>query len=411
MVTIALNQHGTRALQKMIEYVNTPEQVETVIGALSSEVVRMIQDLNGNHVIQKCLNHLSNTDAQFIFDAVGKSCVAVGTHRHGCCVIQRCIDHATGEQKMRLIAQIITAALPLVQDPFGNYVLQYIFDQNESTFSEPLCCAFLGKISMLSRQKFSSNVIEKCLRIAEADTKHKMIQEIINSPEFDKLADDPYANYVVQTAWDYADSPADENTLAEKVRPILARMRHKPYGRRFASRLAERDKKHGITTTPLEMSSSESTFSPGSFSSSHRGSMSQDTSNQSPAGMNNMMNPHYMAQMAQLGFGGGAQMPNIGFNNNQMSNIGYNEAQLANAGYGSGFNPGFGGAQDAPRFNNTMSPMNFYQPQQMQPQQMQQLALQQLQAQQYGQQQQQQGQGFNGNHGRGGQKRNGQGFY
>jgi hypothetical protein len=408
MVTIALNQHGTRALQKMIEYVNTPEQIDTVIGALSSEVVRMIQDLNGNHVIQKCLNHLSNTDAQFIFDAVGESCVAVGTHRHGCCVIQRCIDHATGDQKMRLIGQIIAAALPLVQDPFGNYVLQYIFDQNEPTFSEPLCCAFLGKLSMLSRQKFSSNVIEKCLRIAEADTKHKMIQEIINSPEFDKLADDPYANYVVQTAWDYADSPADENTLAEKVRPILNRMRHKPYGRRFASRLAERDKKHGITTTPLEMSSPESTFSPISFHSSHRGSMSQDTNNmQSPAGMNGMMNPLYMAQMAQLGFGG-AQMPqNIGFNN-QIPNVGYNEAQLANAGYGSGFNTGYGGAQDASRFNNTMSPMNFYQPQQMNPQQMQQLALQQLQAQQYGQRQQGQGQGFNN---RGGQKRNGQNFY
>jgi len=27
MVTIALNQHGTRALQKMIEFISTPEQV------------------------------------------------------------------------------------------------------------------------------------------------------------------------------------------------------------------------------------------------------------------------------------------------------------------------------------------------------------------------------------------------
>ena len=64
MVKIALNSHGTRALQKMIEFVSTPEQIQTVINALNGKVVELIQDLNGNHVIQKCLNRLSPDDAQ-----------------------------------------------------------------------------------------------------------------------------------------------------------------------------------------------------------------------------------------------------------------------------------------------------------------------------------------------------------
>ena len=64
MVKIALNSHGTRALQKMIEFVSTPEQIRTVINALNGQVVDLIQDLNGNHVIQKCLNRLSPNDAQ-----------------------------------------------------------------------------------------------------------------------------------------------------------------------------------------------------------------------------------------------------------------------------------------------------------------------------------------------------------
>ena len=99
MVRIALNQHGTRALQKMIEFVDTGQQVRLIIEALRFRVVELIQDLNGNHVIQKCLNKLTSADAQFIFDAVGNNCVDVGTHRHGCCVLQRCIDHASGHQK------------------------------------------------------------------------------------------------------------------------------------------------------------------------------------------------------------------------------------------------------------------------------------------------------------------------
>jgi len=225
----------------------TIDQIRTVIYALRNEVVRMIQDLNGNHVIQKCLNHLTNTDAQFIFDAVANNCVAVGTHRHGCCVIQRCIDHATGDQKQALIAAITRSAMPLIQDPFGNYVLQYILDQNEPRFSSPMCHMFIGKISALSRQKFSSNVVEKCLRIAEPSVRSIMIQEIVTSPDFERLADDPYSNYVVQTAWEYA-TLEDQKILCEKVRPLLYRMRHKPYGRRFQGRVTEMDRASPLRT-------------------------------------------------------------------------------------------------------------------------------------------------------------------
>ena len=64
MVEIALNPHGTRALQKMIEFISTREQIQIVIIALNDRVVELIQDLNGNHVIQKCLNRLSSEDAQ-----------------------------------------------------------------------------------------------------------------------------------------------------------------------------------------------------------------------------------------------------------------------------------------------------------------------------------------------------------
>lgn len=236
MVKIALNQHGTRALQKMIEFISTHEQIQTIIGALQDRVVELIQDLNGNHVIQKCLNRLSAEDAQFIFDAVGHNCVVVGTHRHGCCVLQRCIDHASGHQKAQLIAQITANAFSLVQDPFGNYVLQYIVDLQEVAFTNPLCYSFQGHIPLLSKQKFSSNVIEKCLRGAEPLVARMMIEEMLNSNELEKMLRDSFANYVVQTALDYAD-PETKSLLVEAIRPILPSIRQTPYGRRISSKI------------------------------------------------------------------------------------------------------------------------------------------------------------------------------
>ncbi|KAL7951035.1 putative RNA-binding protein [Trichoderma barbatum] len=238
MVRIALNQHGTRALQKMIEYVSTPQQVHLIIEALRFRVVELIQDLNGNHVIQKCLNKLTASDAQFIFDAVGNNCVEVGTHRHGCCVLQRCIDHATGQQKLWLIQRITEHARILVQDPFGNYVVQYIIDLNEPTFTEPIVASFQGCISQLSRHKFSSNVIEKCLRCAQAPSKDMIVEEILN--EMERFLRDSFANYVIQTALDFS-TPHQKYRLVEAIRPVLPQVRTTPYGRRIQAKIAAYD--------------------------------------------------------------------------------------------------------------------------------------------------------------------------
>ena len=240
MAQIALNQHGTRALQKMIESISTEEQTQLVIQALRYDVVQLIQDLNGNHVIQKCLNHLSPHDAQFIFDAVGANCVTVGTHRHGCCVLQRCVDHAANLQKGALVDQIIANAFSLVQDPFGNYVVQYILDLSEPCFTEPLCRSFAGNVGFLSKQKFSSNVIEKCIRCAGAETKRILISEIAPPFELEKLLRDSFANYVVQTAIDFADEET-KAVLIENLRPILPNIRHTPYGRRITSKILDYD--------------------------------------------------------------------------------------------------------------------------------------------------------------------------
>ncbi|KAJ5787073.1 Armadillo-like helical [Penicillium paradoxum] len=261
LVKIALNQHGTRALQKMIEFISTPQQTQTVINALQHHVVDLVQDLNGNHVIQKCLNRLTSEDAEFIYEAVGGNCVVVGTHRHGCCVLQRCIDHASGHQKARLIAQITSHSFALVQDPFGNYVVQYILDLAEPSFTNPLCATFGGNIPQLSKQKFSSNVIEKCLRTADNYMKREMIEEFLMGNELEKMLRDSFANYVVQTAMDFCDLET-RNRIVEAVRPILPSIRQTPHGRRIAGKIMAADtntRSNGSSTatsgqvTPNEM--------------------------------------------------------------------------------------------------------------------------------------------------------------
>ncbi|CAM1504145.1 Fc.00g017360.m01.CDS01 [Cosmosporella sp. VM-42] len=298
MVRIALNQHGTRALQKMIEYVSLPQQILLIIEALRFRVVELIQDLNGNHVIQKCLNKLESKDAQFIFDAVGNNCVEVGTHRHGCCVLQRCIDHASGEQKLWLIQRITEHARILVQDPFGNYVVQYIIDLNEPTFTEPVVSMFQGCISQLSRHKFSSNVIEKCLRCSQAPSKDMIVEEMLAPQEIERLLRDSFANYVIQTALEFA-TPHQKHRLVEAIRPILPSIRTTPYGRRIQAKVAAYDSR-GSATSSGQVTPADNTQGQIPLRSSH----SRGLSGQGP-----------MLQSNGLGNGG--------MSNNMRQNISY----------------------------------------------------------------------------------------
>ncbi len=78
-------------------------------------VVSLIKDLNGNHVVQRCLQRLGSEDAQFIYDAACENTVSIATHRHGCCVLQRCIDFATPAQKEVLVQRIAENGLMLSQ--------------------------------------------------------------------------------------------------------------------------------------------------------------------------------------------------------------------------------------------------------------------------------------------------------
>ena len=75
--------------------------------------------------------------------------------------MQRCFDHGTEGQRWQLVQVITRHALDLVHDAFGNYVVQYVLNQQERQYADILIQRFVGHLQHLATLKFSSNVIEK----------------------------------------------------------------------------------------------------------------------------------------------------------------------------------------------------------------------------------------------------------
>ena len=242
-VDIALNSHGTRALQKLIECVDSADEAQIIIDALRNDVVTLSKDLNGNHVIQKCLQNLKPSEFQFIFDAAYDHSLEIATHRHGCCVLQRCLDFGTKEQCQKLCEKLLSNIDKLTVDPFGNYVVQYIInketEKNDYDYTYKIVHLLKPKITELSLHKFGSNVIEKILRTPIVS--ETMIMELLNNggeKAVQTLLNDSYGNYVLQTALDICRKQNDYlyDKFSSIVTPLLVgQVRNTPHGKRIAN--------------------------------------------------------------------------------------------------------------------------------------------------------------------------------
>ncbi|KAG5612606.1 hypothetical protein H5410_023887, partial [Solanum commersonii] len=234
LVKASRTTHGTRVVQKLIETIKTRLEISLVIRALQPGILNLMMDVNGNHVVQRCLHCLSKDHNKLIFDVATKHCVDIATHRYGCCVLNKCITYSTGKQREKLLVEICSNGLKLAQDPFGNYVIQFIIELKIPSVAAMLLSQFERHYAYLSRQKFSSHVIEKLLKCFE-EGRSKIINELVSEPHFDQLLQDPFANYVIQSALGVTKGPV-RTLLLHAVRPHMLLLRTSPYCKKIFSR-------------------------------------------------------------------------------------------------------------------------------------------------------------------------------
>lgn len=230
-IRIALDPHGTRALQKLIECITTEEESQLIINSLSPRIVALSRDLNGNHVVQKCLQRLKPEENQFIFETASLHCNEIATHRHGCCVLQRCLDHGNPAQRKQLSLKVAENATNLSLDPFGNYVVQYVLSRGDEESIRIILDHIKANVVSLSLHKFGSNVIEKSLRISKlTDSLVEVL--LLNKDRFSEMLNDAFGNYVLQTSLDVANAK-DLNKLSQALQPLLPNIKNTPHGRRI----------------------------------------------------------------------------------------------------------------------------------------------------------------------------------
>ena len=206
---------------------------------LKTNIFKMCMNQNSCHVIQKCLGCWNESKKRFIYEIVRENSFEICKNRWGCCIYQRCMDYADDVNKLRLAQSINSYLFDLIQDPYGNYVIQFILDLEVEilvnsivdylTISEN-CESFYS----LCCQKFSSNVIEKCIRVSSRCQRNKLIEMIMQKVDF--LLEDAFGNYVLQTALDFSDE-MQRNCLYNLINKKMIDIQHMPHGKKLFSKI------------------------------------------------------------------------------------------------------------------------------------------------------------------------------
>ena len=255
-------------MQKLIEKCAAfPEIRVDVLASIDANfILNMACDPNGTHVILAILNTFPVSEILNIFNLCFAHVKEMSMDQHGLCVLKKCLSLANS-QDPTLLKNLFDKTLPYVlmicNGPYGNYLVQHLLDLE----CVPSSCTLVhfclrSKYSVLSRQKFSSNVVEKILRLVSCSSalqstekgaiREDIMRELIEPSKIIEMMDDQYGNFVLQHALELA-SPANKKKLIEVISPILPNLK-KGFHKRWLHLMKSAYQSLGAFMNPFDQS-------------------------------------------------------------------------------------------------------------------------------------------------------------
>jgi hypothetical protein len=191
---ISKSAFGTHALQTFISLA-MPQEHDVYRRAFEGLVLELALHDKAGHVLQKLAGTLPQKD--FIVNAIVRYPMQFSTDKLGICLVKKCLDD------QRVQESLFPHLLVLSQDPFGNYAVQQLLETGGIQAFRCIVAQFAPNVVQLSMQKFSSNVLEKCMRRSELC--NLLAQAISKQDQVKSMLSSNYGCYVLKAALETCD--------------------------------------------------------------------------------------------------------------------------------------------------------------------------------------------------------------
>ncbi|CAJ0575369.1 unnamed protein product, partial [Mesorhabditis spiculigera] len=220
---LCFNRYACRVVQQIFDHF-PPDTKAVLFNTIlqREDVLRMTNDGNANHVIQKMIEDLPIAYWRNLLDiylAGEGTFFNIIEDKFGCRIMQLAVDHlaiAYEDKKSHLeakaclepfMALMIDNCERLSSHEYANYVVQQVIKCISGYRSELIRTCLLRNLLSLSQEKYASHVVECALKCGDAQDVYLMLEELFDGymPEpktgrncIDVLLYHQYGNYVVQ---------------------------------------------------------------------------------------------------------------------------------------------------------------------------------------------------------------------
>ena len=206
-VNIAKTSSGTHCLQKLLDYVNNSEMEISIIKAIRYKEKEMAFDNNATYVLQKIISIIPDKKRIRLNNFIIDNAKELSLNSNSVFVLKKfLVTNTIKENKNKIIDIIKKYFLIISQSPFGNYVIQYLFEIWPMKDCELIIKEILDKAIVLSCQRYSANIILKSFEFLNNFHKQKLLNILCFSSNILELLNNKYSYYVINRAINFMDN-------------------------------------------------------------------------------------------------------------------------------------------------------------------------------------------------------------
>ena len=236
---IALNPHGSRVIQKLIERIYISKDIMDKFNQyLKNSMLEIFLNQSSTYIITTYISYIKYPNNQMIYSFIVQNIYNIATHKHSCCTLQKCIEEGNNIQKQEILMALAYISNQLFNDQFGNYAVQFALSFKNETANKIIISQYLNDFQKNISNRISSNVYEKVLEFCDFQTRQNIIQSLCNFQTVKSLLYNPYGNYVLQKTIIAANEPYYSKYL-EFIAPLIDGLKTLPNGYIIARKILD----------------------------------------------------------------------------------------------------------------------------------------------------------------------------
>ena len=199
-VDICNHEYGTHPFQSLIEMINMPEEKKLVLSYILNNELTLSLHSNGTYIVQKFISVTKDDERKELNENLSNIIDKLIIDPFGVCVIIKLVKHTKDKEIHKKIADYITlnGALNFIQHPYANYAVQNLITCTDLSYCDSIIETIVDNYLSLSMQKFSSNLVENCIKFCDKKSIKKIYDSVVEDNKLESLLNNSYGNFVLE---------------------------------------------------------------------------------------------------------------------------------------------------------------------------------------------------------------------